>query len=113
MDNYQILGVLLDAAFFATVAAIAVIFVLVRERSMQKAATDRAARRSLRFSNVLNQAVGRISESGGRFDDSRTPAAIMPDSASGKRARIARQENTKKELSRAERELIANMAAGK
>jgi len=36
MSNYQILDIALNAAFFVTVSAIAVIFVLIRERAIRR-----------------------------------------------------------------------------
>ena len=113
MNNYQVLEIVLDAAFFATVAAIAVIFALIRERSLRKAQADQVAERSSRFPEMLDRAAGCIHEFPGAFEERREPEDIIRRRAAVEPVRMARQHNTRKELSRAERELIANIAAGR
>jgi len=57
MSNYQILEVIFDALFFATVAAISVIFVIVRERSVREAQSEQVPNRSVAFPEIMNDAV--------------------------------------------------------
>jgi hypothetical protein len=106
MSNYQILEIALEAAFFATVAAIAVIFAIVRERSLKKQFADQSGKRISYFPEMLNEASASVS---GNRDDS-----VSEDDAAQtarRKTRVLGHGTDKQVLSRAERELMSGIAA--
>ncbi len=107
MSNYQILEIALEAAFFATVAAIAVIFAIVRERSLKKRLADQPAERLSNFPDMLNEASASVSENwdGGVSEDEVAESARL-------QARVLERCHSGQVLSRAERELMSGTAAG-
>jgi hypothetical protein len=107
MSNYQILEIALEAAFFATVAAIAVIFAIVRERSLNKRLADQSAERLSNFPDILNEASASVSgnREGGVTEDE------VAQSAS-RQTRVLEHYQSEQILSRAERELMSGMAEG-
>ena len=106
MSNYQILEIALEAAFFATVAAIAVIFAIVRERSLKKHLADRSVERLSNFPDMLNEvsASGSGNRDGGVSEDE---VARSED----RQTRVLGHGTDKQVLSRAERELMSGIAA--
>ena len=107
MSNYQILEIALEAAFFVTVAAIAVIFAIVRERSLRKRLDDQCAGKPLNFPDMLNAASASVSgdRDGGVSEDEIAQSA-------GRQARVLERCHSGQVLSRAERELMSGIAAG-
>ena len=105
MSNYQILEIALEAAFFATVAAIAVIFAIVRERSLKKRPADRSVERLSNFPDLLNEASASVS--GNR--DNGVSEEEAAHSAS-RRERVHGHGTDMQVLSRAERELMSGIA---
>jgi hypothetical protein len=56
MTTYQIIEIALEAAFFATVASISVIFCIARERYIKRRYEERSAIDDLSFDRVLERA---------------------------------------------------------
>lgn len=106
MSNYQILEIALEVAFFATVAAIAVIFAIVRERSLKKRLSDQSVEKLSNFPDVLNEASASVSwnRDGGVSEDEVAQSAR-------RRTRVRGQSADMQVLSRAERELMSGIAA--
>jgi hypothetical protein len=107
MSNYQILEIALEVAFFATVASIAVIFAIVRERSLKKRLADQSVERLLNFPDMLNEASASVSgnRDGGVSEDEVAQSA-------GRQTRVLERCHSGQVLSRAERELMSGIAAG-
>jgi hypothetical protein len=113
MSNYQIMEIILDAAFFAAVAAIAIIFALIRERVLAKELAGRQAGARSTFPGMLDRVAGSIKEVPEDIGEQRDPQVVSSRPAMSKPHIPVHQKEEKKELSRAEKELIANIAAGK
>jgi len=56
MTNYQILEIAIDIGFFLTVASIAVLFAILRERSIKKSLLASGLKEGQRFNSILNEA---------------------------------------------------------
>jgi len=107
MSNYQILEIALEVAFFATVASIAVIFAIVRERSLKKHLADRSVERLSNFPDMLNEASTSVS---GNRDGGVSEGEVAQ--TAGRQTRVLGHDTDKQVLSRAERELLSGIAAG-
>ncbi len=107
MSNYQILEIALEVAFFATVASIAVIFAIVRERSLKKRLADQSVERLSNFPDMLIEASASVSgnRDGGVSEDEIAQTA-------SRQTRVLERCHGEQVLSRAERELMSGIAAG-
>ncbi len=107
MSNYQILEIALEAAFFATVASIAVIFAIVRERSLKKRLADQSAERLSSFPDALIDASASVS---GNRDGGVSEGEVAQTTT--RQTRVLERCHSGQDLSRAERELMSGVAAG-
>ena len=106
MSNYQILEIALDVAFFATVASIAVIFVMLREKSLEK---KMGADASLDFPEMLRETTAPVPEDSDLFSENSKDSNVkLHESADDAVTAFGRQIGLS-ELSRAERELILSV----
>lgn len=111
MNNYQILEFVLEGLFFATVAAVAVIFTIIRERSIRKSLSTETQKKSPSFSSIMDRAAAAmpspedlLSPSHGTRDRVMERLGKPPVSATRHKSR------TNVKITRAERELIASLA---
>ncbi len=109
MSNYMILEIALDALFFGTVAAIAVIFLYIRERSLRKIFAAGVTTPG-GFTGVLEEASACVPTAHDMIrNDNGLPATQISEMTVGSATNIER-ECEEPTLSRAERELMSSVA---
>jgi len=111
MSNYQILEIVLEGLFFATVAAVAVIFTIIRERSIRKSLSAEAPQTSTRFSSAMDRAATAMPSP----DDLLSPGHGIRNRVVERLNRPsvrAEQSNSRTpvKITRAERELISSLS---
>ncbi|MFH1891336.1 MAG: hypothetical protein ABIK83_01475 [Candidatus Zixiibacteriota bacterium] len=109
MSNYQILEIVLDGLFFATVAAIAVIFAVIRERSVREAQSEQVPNRSIAFPKIMNDVVTCMPTSADLIENTGMGARVINRLTGPSVGHNSKDTRLAVSLTRAEREFMSSI----